>query len=70
MFLEVTKTEIFRKNDRQTKMSALVITLIVGVVLGMYTMTIPGVKPATEKLTGQMWAAISKATSDYAKNTE
>ena len=51
-------------------MSALVITLIVGIVLGMYTMTIPGVKPATVKLTSQMWAALSKATSDYAKNTE
>jgi len=64
------KTDFFKKNEKRRKMPALVITLIVGVVLGMYTMTIPGVKPATEKLSRQTWAAISKATSDYAKNRE
>ena len=48
-------------------MTNTIITLLTGIIIGMYAMTIPGVKPATEKLTRQTWTAISKAMSDYAR---
>ena len=38
-------------------------TLAVGVALGAYAMTIPGVKPAAMKLTHQTWTAIRKTKS-------